>query len=308
MVGPVVKREGVAHLQASMGLSERRACQIVEADRTMIRYRSRRPPETELRKRLRDLANERRRFGYRRLFILLRQSGEPSGINRIYRLYREEGLTVRKRRARRRAVGTRAPILVEARPNARWSLDFVHDQFACGRRFRILNVVDDVTRECLAAIPDTSISGQRVARELTDLVQRRGKPGMIVSDHGTEFTSNTMLAWSQEHQITWHFIAPGKPMQNGFCESFNGRMRDELLNESLFFGLDHARTRIGSWVADYNEERPHSALGYLTPARYAANLSATCDRLRNPDQLRRSHVAPHAPNGVQPPETLMTAG
>jgi transposase InsO family protein len=308
MVGPVVKREGVAHLQASMGLSERRACEIVEADRTMIRYRSRRPPETELRKRLRDLANERRRFGYRRLFILLRQSGEPSGINRIYRLYREEGLTVRKRRARRRAVGRRTPILVEARPNARWSLDFVHDQFACGRRFRILNVVDDVTRECLAAIPDTSISGQRVARELTDLVQWRGKPGMIVSDHGTEFTSNTMLAWSQAHQVTWHFITPGKPMQNGFCESFNGRMRDELLNESLFFGLDHARTRIASWIAEYNEQRPHSALGYLTPARYAANLTATCDRLRNLDQLRRSHVAPPALPRQSQQRTLSSAG
>ena len=308
MVGPVVKREGVAHLQAVMGLSERRACEIVEADRTMVRYRSRRASDTELRTRLRDLANERKRFGYRRLFVLLRQSGEPSGINRIYRLYREEGLGVRKRRARRRAVGARAPILVEARPNARWSLDFIHDQLACGRRFRILNIVDDVTRECLAAIPDTSISGRRVARELTDLVRRRGKPGMIVSDHGTEFTSNAMLAWSQEHQITWHFIAPGKPMQNGFCESFNGRMRDELLNESLFFGLDHARTRIASWVADYNEQRPHSALGYLTPARCAANLTATCDRLRNPDQLRRSHVAPHAPYGVKPPETLIAAG
>ena len=308
MVGPVVKREGVAHLQASMGLSERRACQIVEADRTMIRYRSRRPPDTELRKRLRDLANDRRRFGYRRLFVLLRQSGEPSGVNRIYRLYREEGLTVRKRRARRRAVGTRAPILIEARPNARWSLDFVHDQLACGRRFRILNVVDDVTRECLAAIPDTSISGRRVARELTSVIERRGKPGMIVSDHGTEFTSNAMLAWSQAHRITWHFIAPGKPMQNGFCESFNGRMRDELLNESLFLGLDHARIRIASWIADYNEQRPHSALGCLTPARYAANLTATCDRLRNPDQLRRSHVAPHAPHGVKPSETLVAAG
>jgi putative transposase len=308
MVGPVVKREGVAHLQAVMGLSERRACEIVEADRTMIRYRSRRPADTELRARLRDLANERRRFGYRRLFVLLRQNGEPSGINRIYRIYREEGLSVRKRRARRRAVGTRAPILVEARPNARWSLDFVHDQFACGRRFRILNVVDDVTRECLAAIPDTSISGQRVARELTDLVSRRGKPGMIVSDHGTEFTSNTMLAWSQEHQITWHFIAPGKPMQNGFCESFNGRMRDELLNERLFFGLDHARTSIATWIADYNERRPHSAIGYLTPARYAANLTATCDRLRNPDQLRRSHVAPPARHGVNQPETLIVTG
>ncbi|MGY3461696.1 transposase InsO family protein [Bradyrhizobium sp. LM3.4] len=137
---------------------------------------------------MRELANARRRFGYRRLFVLLRQHGEPSGLNRIYRLYREEGLSVRKRRTRRRAVGVRAPILVEARPNARWSLDFVHDQFASGRRFRILNIVDDVTRECLAAIPDTSLPGRRVARELTALIARRGKPGMIVSDNGTEFT------------------------------------------------------------------------------------------------------------------------
>ena len=257
---------------------------------------------------MRDLANERKRFGYRRLFVLLRQDGEPSGINRIYRLYREEGLTVRKRRARRRAVGTRAPILVEAIANARWSLDFVHDQLACGRRFRILNIVDDVTRECLAAIPDTSISGRRVARELTTLMERRGKPGMIVSDNGTEFTSNAMLAWAQDNQVVWHFIAPGKPMQNGFCESFNGRMRDELLNESLFLGLDHARTKIATWADDYNRRRPHSALDYLTPAAYAANLSAPCDRLRNPDQLRRSHDAPPAPQGAKPAEALIAAG
>src|SRR5882757_2983055 len=180
------------------------ACSIVGADRKMVRYRSCRPPDTELWTQLRGLANARRRFGYRRLFILLRQEGEPSGINRIYRLYREEGLTVRKRRTRRRAVGVRAPILVEAVPNARWSLDFVHDQFACGRRFRILNIVDDVTRECLAAIPDTSISGRRVARELTALIEQRGKPGMIVSDNGTEFTSNAVLGWAQENKITWH--------------------------------------------------------------------------------------------------------
>ncbi len=154
--------------------------------------------------------------------------------------------------------------LVEARPNARWSLDFVHDQFASGRRFRVLNIVDDVTRECLAAIPDTSIQGRRVARELTALIDQRGKPGMIVSDNGTEFTCNAMLAWSEENKIDWHFIAPGKPMQNGFCESFNGRMRDELLNETLFFGLDHARAKIADWVGDYNGQRPHSSLGYLT--------------------------------------------
>lgn len=166
-----------------MSLSERRACQIAGADRETIRYRSRRAPDTALRGRLRDLANERCRFGYRRLFVLLRREGEPSGINRIYRLYSEEGLTVRKRKARRKALDTGAPILVEARANARWSLDFVHDQFACGRRFRVLSVVDDVTRECQAAIPDTSISGRRVARELTALIERRGGPGMIVSDN-----------------------------------------------------------------------------------------------------------------------------
>ena len=308
MVGPAVQREAVAHLKAVMGLSERRACDIVSADRKMIRYQSRRPADTALRARLRDLANERKRFGYRRLFILLRQNGEASGINRIYRLYREEGLTVRKRRARRRAIGTRAPIVVEMKANARWSLDFVHDQLASGRRFRILNIVDDVTRECLAAVPDTSISGRRVARELTTLIARRGKPGLIVSDNGTEFTSNAMFTWQHEHKIAWHYIAPGKPMQNGFCESFNGRMRDELLNESLFLGLDHARSRIAHWITDYNQRRPHSALGYLTPAAYAATLTATGDRLRNPDQLRRSPVATPAPQGVTSAGTLIAAG
>ena len=237
------------------------------------------------------MANERKRFGYRRLFILLRQGGEPSGVNRIYRLYRDEGLSLRKRQARRRAVGTRAPILVEAKVNARSSLDFGHDQFASGRCFQVLNIVDDVTRDCLAAIPDTSISGRRVVRELVALVERRGKPGLIVSDNGTEFTSNAVLTWAQEARIAWHFIAPGKPMQNGFCESFNGRMRDELLNETLFLGLDHAREKVTAWVDDYNNRRPHSALAYQTPAAYAASLSATCDRLRNPDQLRRSYVA-----------------
>lgn len=162
------------------------------------------------------------------------------------------------------------------------------------------DIVDDVTKQCLGAIPDTSISGRRVARELTALIERHGKPGMIVSDHGTEYTCNAMLAWCRDNDVDWHFIAPGKPMQNGFVESFNGRMRDELLNETLFFDLDDARTKIAAWIADFNTARPHSALGYLTPAAYAANFTATDDRLRNPDQLRRSHVAPPAPHGVKP--------
>ena len=308
MAGPVARREAVAHLKAVMGVSERRACTLVAADRKMVRYRSLRPPDKELRARLRDLAVERKRFGRRRLFVLLRQGGGPSGLNRIYRLHKEEGLAVRKRKGRRRAVGTRAPIMVEAKANARRSLDFVHDQLANGRRFRIPNVVDDVTRECLAAIPDTSISGVRVAREPTALVARRGKPGPIVSDNGTEFTSNAMFAWAHDHDIAWHFIAPGKPMQNGFCESFNGRMRDELLDETLFPGLDHARAKIGAWREDHNRRRPHSALNYLTPVAYAANLAATGGRLRNPDHPRRPPVASPAPKGVKHARTLIANG
>ena len=275
----------------------------------MIRYRSRRAPDTALRGRLRDLANERRRSGCRRLFILLRREGEPSGINRIYRLYREGGLTVRKRKARRKAVGTRAPILVEARPNARWSLDFVHDQFDCGRRFRVLNIVDDVTRECLAAIPDTSISGRRVARELAALIERRGKPGMIVSDNGTELTSNAILTFAADRDIEWHYIAPGKPMQNGFVESFNGRMRDELLNETMFRNLAHARIVIAAWAADYNTERPHSALDYQTPADYARTLTAAIARpaARDESSARRA-IAQPAPIGVNTNRAPVAAG
>lgn len=306
---PTVKREAVAHLKAHLGLSERRACRISGADRKMVRYQPQRPSDIALRGRLRDLANERRRFGYRRLFVLLRREGEPSGINRIYRLYREEGLTVRKRSARRKAIGTRAPILVEARANARWSLDFVHDQLACGRRFRLLNVVDDVTRECLAAIPDTSISGRRVARELTALIECRGKPGMIVSDNGTELTSNAILKWSAEHKVEWHYIAPGKPMQNGFVESFNGRMRDEFLNETLFRSLAHARELTAAWVSDYNTARPHSALGYQTPADFALHLTTAIDRPAARDESSASRAIAHPkPTGVNNQRTPVAAG
>ena len=165
-------------------MSERRACRVIRADRKMVRYQSRRPADTVLRSRLRDLAAEQRRFGYRRLHVLLRHEGHVVNRKKTQRLYREEGLSVRRRRGRKRATGTRAPLLIETRPNARWSIDFVHDQFGSGRRFRILNIIDDVTKECLAAIPDTSISGRRVARELAEVIRRRGKPDLVVSDHG----------------------------------------------------------------------------------------------------------------------------
>ncbi|XAY87483.1 IS3 family transposase (plasmid) [Sphingomonas parapaucimobilis] len=272
VVTPAAKRQAVAHLQATLGMSERRACAVVGADRTSMRYRSCRADDGDLRSRLRELAQQRRRFGYRRLHILLRRDGIMINRKKTQRLYREEGLTVGRRKGRRRAVGARAPALVLALPNQRWSLDFVHDQLVTGRRFRVLNIVDDVTRECLRAVVDTSISGRRVVRELTDLIAERGKPTMIVSDNGTELTSNAVLAWSGDVGVEWHYIAPGKPTQNGFVESFNGRMRDELLNETLFFTIGQARSILARWVDDYNTERPHSSLGYATPAAFAAGL------------------------------------
>jgi putative transposase len=289
-------------------MSERRACRLIQADRKTVRYRSRRPRDDALRSRLRELAAGQRRFGYRRLHILLRTEGHVLNRKKTQRLYREESLTVRKRMGRKRATGARAPILVEAKPNARWSVDFIHDQLSNGRRFRILNVIDDVTKESLAAVADTSLSGRRVARELDAIIARRGKPDLIVSDHGTEFTSNAMLAWAQGSRVAWHFIAPGKPMQNGICEAFNGRMRDELLNETIFYDLDYARAALARWTAAYNQKRPHSAIGYLTPAAFAATLTATGDRLRNPDQLRRSPVAPPEPLRQSQPETLAPTG
>lgn len=308
MVRPAAKRDAVAHLRSQFEMSERRACAVIAADRTMIRYQSVRLDDSGLRLRLREIALERRRFGYRRLFIFLRREGEPSGITRIYRLYREEGLAVRKRRTRRKAIGTRAPILVEAKPNARWSLDFVHDQLDNGRRFRVLNIVDNVTRECLASVPDTSISGMRVARELTALVARRGKPGMIVSDNGTELTSNAVLKWAQDHCIQWHYIAPGKPMQNGYSESFNGRMRDELLNETVFTSMAQARAVIADWVTDYNTTRPHSALGYQTPAAHAAKLKAIGAASLPVPGSDTAPIAQPAPDGVTLVGTLPMAG
>jgi putative transposase len=308
VVTPAARREAVAILVESYEMSERRACVVIGTDRSSVRYLGRRPDDAVLRERLRALAGERRRFGYRRLHVLLRREGLVVNRKKTQRLYREEGLAVRKRRGRKKATGTRAPLMTLARPNARWSVDFVHDKFAQGRRFRILNVIDDVTKECLAAVVDTSISGRRVARELTDLILRRGRPELIVSDHGTEFTSNAMLAWTEEAGVGWHFIAPGKPMQNGICEAFNSKMRDELLNETLFFGLSHARSAVARWIADYNLARPHSSLGYQTPAAYAAQLTAMGDQLCTYDLPCCSPIGPTArPRQVQP-RTPASAG
>ena len=259
-------------LRQAFQMSERRACRVIGTDRASVRYRAVRPEDGVLRERLKALAQQRRRFGYRRLYVLLRREGQLVNKKRVQRLYREERLTVRRRGGRKRALGTRRPLEVPVTPNQRWSLDFIHDQLTDGRRFRILAVVDDCTRQCLALIADTSISGRRVARELDDIIRQWGRPNIIVSDNGTELTSNAILSWADVTGVGWHYIAPGKPQQNGFIESFNGRLRDELLNETLFRSLPHARAILEAWRRDYNETRPHSKLGWMTPAAYASSI------------------------------------
>ena len=258
-------------MRASHEVSERRACQALELDRSTIRYSSRRADDTAVRAAIRELAAERRRFGYRRLHFLLAKEGVQMNQKRFRRLYREEGLAVRKRGGRKRALGLRAPIALPSRPNERWSLDFVSDSFTDGRRFRILAIDDDFTRECLALIADTSLSGLRVARELDAVIALRARPALCVSDNGTEFTSMAMLKWSKEAKVAWHDIAPGKPQQNAFVESFNGRLRDECLNETLFSSLSEARSLLAAWRDDYNRARPHSALANRTPEEFHAN-------------------------------------
>lgn len=249
--------------------SQRRACELVGMSPRIYRYRSRRPDDVGLRIRLRKLAAERRRFGYRRLHLVLKRQGVTINWKKLYRLYREERLTVRKRGGRKRALGTRAPMTIPQGANQRWSLDFVADTLTDGRRFRILCVIDDFSRECLATVADNSLSGERVARELDHIADRRGYPCMIVSDNGTELTSNAILTWQEERQVEWHYIAPGKPMQNGFVESFIGRLRDECLNERLFTSYRQARDSLEEWRIDYNLNRPHTSLDGLTPYEFA---------------------------------------
>jgi putative transposase len=252
------------------GYSQRRACELVGIEPKTFRYVSKRPDDGALRQRLKELALERRRFGYRRLHIMLRREGVVLNRKKLYRVYREERLTVRKRGGRKRALGTRAPMAIPQGTNQRWSLDFVSDALASGRRFRILTVVDDFSRECLALVVDNSLSGIRVARELDRVVEMRPTPCMVVSDNGTELTSRAILEWQEKQGVEWHYIAPGKPTQNGFIESFNGRLRDECLNEHLFANLAQARIIIEAWKIDYNTRRPHTSLNGLTPTEFAA--------------------------------------
>jgi putative transposase len=269
VVTPAARRLAVGWLQDGFGVSQRRSCKVLGAVRSTMQYRSRRSDDAVLRAQLLELAAQRRRFGYRRLTVLLRRGGTLVNHKKVYRLYREEQLAVRRRKRKKLAAGTRIILAPPTGPNQRWSMDFMGDSLATGRMFRVLNIVDDYSREAIATEVDTSLPGLRVVRVLERIAQMRALPAMIVCDNGPEFTGRALDSWAYARGVQLHFIRPGKPIENAFAESFNGRMRDECLNESWFVDLSEARTQIGSWRIDYNEVRPHSALGNRTPTEYA---------------------------------------
>ncbi len=266
---PAQRRAAVQWVQARYGLSERRACRLVGVGRSTLRYRSRaRTDEPSLRQRLRELAAERPRFGYRRLHGLLRREGMIVNHTRIERLYREEGLAVRRRTRKRVARNGRGRAAFPGRPNQQWGIDFVSDTLAWGRRIRLFTVVDVFTREVLAIEVDTSLPGGRVVRVLERLAVARGAPDEIVLDNGPELAGKAVDQWAYERGVWLRFIEPGKPVQNAFVESFQGRLRDECLDRHWFLGLTDARHTVEIWRQDYNQARPHSALGYRPPEEF----------------------------------------
>lgn len=264
-------REAVAAARTEHGLSERRACQLVGIARSSHRYCGRRPADTELRTKLCELAQKRRRFGYRRLGDLLERQGMRVNHKRVYRVYREEKLQVRRRRRRRLVAGERVRLIPAKKPSQRWSMDFVRDTLASGRPFRTLNVLDEFTREAVAIEVAASIPGERVTRALDRAVDTYGLPFEIIIDNGPEFTGRALDQWALKRGVKLHFIRPGKPMDNGYCESFNGKYRDEFLNDNWFESLDEAAEKAELWRVDYNEQRPHQGLGRRTPTEVRAD-------------------------------------
>jgi putative transposase len=247
------------------GISERKASRLVGVNRATIRYKAKKKDENAISQKIRKIALEKRRFGYRRIHMMLKREGEKINHKRVYRIYKEQGLKVKKRGGRKRAIGIRVVKKVSEKINERWSLDFVSDGLANGKRIRMLTVLDDYSRMNLGIVVDTSLSGKRVARELEGIIEIYGKPETILSDNGTEFTSHAIIEWAKEKGINWEYIEPGKPYQNGLIESFNGKLRDECLNEELFMSLKDAENKIENWRNEYNKERPHSSLDGRTP-------------------------------------------
>jgi putative transposase len=264
-------RKDVAFIREEFAVSERRACKLLALDRSTHRYEPRPDRNASLREDLLDVARQKPRYGYRRLHVLLEKKDHKCSALRLFRLYQQEGLAVRrlkKKRLSRSAVSQ----TLHLRPNQEWALDFVSDRLETGRGIRVLTIVDAFTRECLGLDVDTSLSSRRVTRALEQIIGRRGTPSSIRCDNGPELTSRHILSWSEEKKISLIHIQPGKPMQNGHVESFNGRFRDECLNATCFRNLADARQKIADWKEEYNGERPHSSLGYRTPNEFAEQL------------------------------------
>ena len=267
MVTPQTKKTGSKWLVKKHALSERRACKLVGIHRSTDRYQSQKPDETELAEKIKSIAYKKKRYGYRRIHMILKRKKVFVNHKKVFRIYKACGLKVLKRGGRKRALGIRGAAFRATSPNQNWSLDFVHDTLSDGRKIRLLTIIDEFTRECLQITVDTSLNGKRVSNELAKLIEQRRKPEMIKRDNGTEFTSNVILRWCADHGINWHYIQPGKPYQNGNIESFNGKLRDECLNEHWFLGLREAQQIVEKWREEYNSSRPHSALQGRTPLR-----------------------------------------
>jgi putative transposase len=259
----------VSYVEVEYQMSERHACRLMGLGRSTHRYRARKERDAVLRMRLKEMAARRMRFGYRRLTAMLLREGMPANHKRVYRLYREEGLAMRIRQRRRIRWSGAVVKPAASQPNQRWSMDFVTDCVSSGKVIRMLTIVDDCTRECPAIEVDTSLGGLRVRRVLDRIASERGLPEAIVLDNGPEFRGRALAAWSEERRVRLEFIQPGKPVQNAYIESFNGRLRDECLNANWFTSLIDARRKIETWRQDYNQQRPHSSLDYLPPAEFA---------------------------------------
>jgi len=295
MVGPATKREAVAVARGEYGLSERRACRLVGLARCSNRYRCRRPDDEALRAMLHELAAQRRRFGYRRLGDLMDRAGAHANHKRVYRVYAAEKLQVRRRKRKRMAAGVRIPMIPATKPNQRWSMDFVHDTLASGRPFRTLAVLDECTRESLRLEVATSIPGARVVRVLDRIAEERGLPFEVLTDNGPEFTGKALDQWAFARGVKLNFIRPGKPIENAFIESFNGKYRDEFLSEHWFESTAEAAEQAEQWRVDYNDNRPHMSLGRRTPAEvraaYERGFAATTETSMLPDDVPGEEAA-----------------
>jgi putative transposase len=270
MIGPVALRAAVEVLRSEFAMKKRRACRVVGLAPATYYYRARRPDPIELREKLKAFAAQRPRWGYRRLHVLLKRDGHEVNHKRVFRLYSAEGLAVRRKKRKRMTASLRVLPPPPTRPRQQWTMDFTHDTLATSRQFRTLNLVDTFTRECLAIEVDHSLPGGRVVRVLERLAELHGLPEVVRIDNGTEFTSHVVDAWAYEHNVKLDFIRRGKPTDNAHIESFNGKFRDECLNENWFLSLNDAKTKIEAYRVDYNEVRPHSSLDNLTPIEFAS--------------------------------------